>query len=381
MDFNLDVIDEEEVKQEVKQELSVPETRLEKVSSTAVTKAEQILAVNLDNFKEKQQIIDVVENLGAKTVRMSGEKCALLKTRIGELSRAGGESGVVAQNYRELVVIMKELDPKSVDFGAPEDGLLRKIMSPVRKYFAQYERADKAIGDIVKSIDNGIKMLKQDNVTLSIHQQDLRDLTKQLIEQDKMAEELDTYLTARLEEYKRQVDCDEDKVKFIEGDVLYNLRQNRLTFGQMIAVNEQSFITDELIRRGNVELIRSAQRARDVSVAALQTGAVAAAALYHQKVMLKSIDALNEATNRTIASVSEMLKTQGREIAQKSMESNIDIDVMKKAFEDAYETYEVIETTRSNALPMLSKSVSDFREIAEKGEKVIARMERSSNRG
>lgn len=381
MDFSLEVMDEESVREEVKQELAVSDERLTKVSNTANARAEQIFNVNLEDFAQKQQMINVVSSLGMDTVKQSGEKCALLKTRVGELSKAGGESGEVAKNYKELVVLMKELDPKAVDFGAPEGGLLKKIINPVRKYFAQYERADKAIADIVKSINNGIKVLQQDNVTLGLHQQDLRTLTKQLIEQDKMAEGLDTYLTQKLEEYKMSPDCDEERVRFVEGDILYNLRQNRLTYGQMIAVNEQSFLTDETIRRGNVELIRSAQRARDVSVAALQTGAVAAAALYHQKVMLTQIDALNSATNNMIASVADMLKTQGRDIAQKSMSTNIDIDVMKQAFADVYETYEVIDNARVQALPMLQKSVADFREIAERGEVLIAKIEKSPNRG
>ena len=63
------------------------------------------------------------------------------------------------------------------------------------------------------------------------------------------------------------------------------------------------------------------------------------------------------------------------------METNIDIDVMKKAFEDVYETYDIIDNARVQALPMLQKSVADFREIAVKGETLIEKIERSPNRG
>ena len=79
----------------------------------------------------------------------------------------------------------------------------------------------------------------------------------------------------------------------------------------MQAVNQQGYLSMEIVRRNNKELIRAVERAQNVTVSALRTAVTVASALYNQKIVLEKVQAVNKTTNDLIKSTSEMLKTQG----------------------------------------------------------------------
>ena len=73
-------------------------------------------------------------------------------------------------------VRLKDLDPSVVDFA--KSCLLGMVFNPSRRYFAKFQKADAVISDIIISLDKGKTVLKNDNTTLEIEQQTLRELTK-----------------------------------------------------------------------------------------------------------------------------------------------------------------------------------------------------------
>ena len=64
-----------------------------------------------------------------------------------------GASADVAKGLEDLTIEMKDLDPSAIDFMKTYP--LGKIFNPVRRYFTKFEDSDKAIGDIIKSLDKG----------------------------------------------------------------------------------------------------------------------------------------------------------------------------------------------------------------------------------
>ena len=120
----------------------------------------------------------------------------------------------------------------------------------------------------------------------------MRDLTKQLNEKVEMGTQLDEYLTNAIEKAKAD-GTDPDRVKFVEEEILLPLRQRLLDFEQMLAVNQQGIVAMEIIRRNNLELIRSVERAKTVTVSALRVAVTVASALYHQKIVLEKVNLLN----------------------------------------------------------------------------------------
>ncbi len=374
MAFTLDIPKKEEIKKVVEEQTMVDEETSLVISDASKQKGDEILRTDIDNFQDRKELTKAIEEFGADVVKKSSDRNALMKTRIGDLSRAGGESGEVAKGLEELSRQMKDLDPSGIDF--VKRGPLGKVFNPVRAYFNRYKAADTAIAEIVESLDKGARVLRDDNTTLELEQASMRELTKELNQKIVLGQELDAYLTEQIER-QRALNGDSDKVKFVEEEILFPLRQRMIDFNQMLAVNQNGIIAMEVIRKNNYELIRSVNRAQTVTIAALNVAVTVAGALYNQKIVLEKVKTLNQATNSMIEATSRMLNTQGTEIQKQAMDSNIDVETLKGAFKETLEALESINQYKQKALPQMKETIAEFKQLADEGENVIRNMEES----
>ena len=373
MAFDLNVPDPEATKAEVEQALAVTPAHAEIIESETVKKGEQIMEVDLDNIMDRRDILNAVENMGADIVTQSANKNAMLSKRMVDLSREGSESGDVAKGLEQLSIKMRDLDPSHVDFA--KSGPLGKLFNPVRKYFERYKTADAEIADIVKSLERGKTTLQNDNVTLELEEDSMRELTKQLNQQIEMATDLDNYLSTAVEKARAEGSADPERIKFVEEEVIFPLRQKILDFQQLQTVNQQGIVSMNIVRRNNLELVRAVDRAESVTVSALRVAATVAGALYNQRIALEKVDTLNAATNEMITATSRMLKEQGAEIQVKASEANISAETLKESFADTLQALEDISTYKQQALPRIKATIADFQEIAAEGQKHVDRLE------
>ena len=275
MAFTLDIPQKEEIKKVVEAETVVDRETSLMISDASREKGNEILNTDIDCFEDRKELTRAIEMFGADVVKKSADKNSIMKTRIGELSRAGGESGAVARGLEELSRQMEDLDPSGIDF--LKKGPLGNLFNPVRSYFNKFKAADSVIADIVESLEQGARTLKDDNTTLELEQASMRDLTKQLNQKIVLGQELDDYLTEQIAA-QRALGGDSEKIKFIEEEILFPLRQRMIDFNQMLAVNQNGIIAMEVIRKNNYELIRSVNRAQTVTVAALNVAVTVAGA-------------------------------------------------------------------------------------------------------
>ena len=375
MAFTLELPKKEEIKKAVEAETAVDRETSLMISDASKEKGDEILNADIDSFQDRKELTKAIEEFGADVVKKSADKNSIMKTRIGELSRAGGESGAVANGLEALSRQMKDLDPSGVDF--VKKGPLGNLFNPVRSYFNKFKAADSVIGEIVESLDKGARTLRDDNTTLELEQASMREPTKQLNQKIALGQELDDYLT---EQIGRQRDLygDSEKVKFVEEEILFPLRQRMIDFNQMLAVNQNGILAMEVIRKNNYELIRSVNRAQTVTVAALNVAVTVAGALYNQKIVLEKVKVLNQATNDMIASTSRMLSTQGAEIQKQAMDSNIQVETLKEAFRETLGALDSINQYKQKALPQMKETIAQFRDLAREGERVIRNMEESA---
>ena len=374
MGFTLDIPKKEEIQKVVEEQTQVDVETALAISDASKEKGAEIMNTNLDNFEERKEITKAIEEFGTDIIEKSSTKNALMKTRLGDLSRAGGESGVVAKGLEDLSVQMKDLDPSGIDF--MKTGPLGKLFNPVRAYFNKFKSADVAIAEILESLEKGSKILSDDNTTLEIEQASMRDLTKQLKEKIALGEDLDTYLSAQID-HQKAVNGDPDKIKFVEEEILFPLRQRIMDFNQMLAVNQNGIVAMEVIRKNNLELMRSVNRAKTVTMSALNVAVTVAGALYNQKIVLEKVKMLNKTTNDMISATSRMLKEQGTEIQKQAMDSNISVDTLKSAFQDTLEALDSISQYKQNALPQMKQTIADFRAMSDAGEAAIQKIENS----
>lgn len=174
------------------------------------------------------------------------------------------------------------------------------------------------INDIVVSLEKGKNTLKNDNTTLEIEQLALRDLTKKITKEIELGSLMDDAISSQIEAAKLR-DEDPERVKFVNEEILFPLRQRIMDMQQMVVVNQQGIMAIEVVRRNNKELIRGVDRAKNVTISALKIAVIVASALYHQKIVLSKIEKLNATTNELISGTSRMLKEQGAEIHKQAM--------------------------------------------------------------
>ncbi len=372
MAFSMELPDVEKVKEEVKEELvPAPETK-QQIEKAAGSNTDELFDFDIDSLQERREIVSSIENFGNDVVQKSTQKNELLNVRLGDLSKMGGENGEVVSGLATLSRQMKDLDPSVVDF--TKKGALGKLFNPVRNYFQKFEKADDIIAATVASLGRGKEVLRHDNTTLEVEQLALRDLTKKLAQQIELGMQMDEAITAAVEKAKVE-NVDEDRIKFIEEEVQFPLRQKVMDMQQMQAVNMQGIIAMEIVRRNNKELIRAVERAENVTVSALRIAVTVAGALYNQKIVLEKVNAVNEATNKLIGSTSKMLKEQGASIQKQAMETNISVDTLRSAFADTFAALDSVTEYKSKALPQMKATIAEFRELADEGEKRILKME------
>ena len=362
MGFSMNVCDTEEIKNEVIEAVKPEKEEVKKLKVLSDNNVEAVMNLDMDSLEDRKLILKSIDEFGLDTMQKSSQKNALLEVSIKNLSKMGDEGGEVAIGLTELQRAMKDLDPSMIDF--TKKGFFGRVANPIRTYFDKYQKADNVINDIMESLEKGKITLKNDNTTLEIEELSMRDLTKKLAKEDALN--------------KAKVNNDDpDRISFVSEEILFPLRQRIMDMQQMIVVNQQGIIAIEVIRRNNKELIRGVDRAKNVTISALRTATIVASALYNQKIVLKKIDLLNKTTNDLISGTSKMLKEQGAEIQRQSIESNISVDTLKSAFSDTLEALNAISSYKQEALPRLKETISQFKELADLGEKQISKLEKS----
>lgn len=373
-DFNLEIPEPEKVKEAIQQELLPSEPQKQAITDIVPQKAQQILSVNMDNFEEKKELSEAFQLFGQDLVEKQQSQSAFLQMRMKDLSKSGGETGVVVKGLEELTIKMKDLDPSGIDF--TKTGVLGKIFNPVRAYFNRYKTADEEIADIVASLDKGRRTLKNDNTTLELESQKMREQTKELNKKIELGTQLDEYLTAQIAAHPATTEEEDDRLKFIQEEILFPLRQRLMDFQSLLAVQQQYIVGMDIIRKNNLELIRSVDRAKSVTVVALRAAVTVAGALYNQKIVLEKVTMLNETTNQIISATSKMIKDQGVAIQKQAVEAAISPETLKQAYTDVFSALEDISEYKTKALPKIRETIEDFRQITDEGEKYLARVEK-----
>ena len=373
--FTMEVTDTEKIKKDVAEQVKPVPAEIVELKKQAETNVKEMMALDMDSLEKRKSMLKSIENFGMNTLQESGKRNSSLQVTVGNFSKMGDEGGTVAKGLLDLQREIKDLDPSMIDFA--KTGFLGKFFNPVRSYFARYQKADNVINDIVLSLEKGKQTLKNDNTTLEIERQTLRDLTKKLTKEVEMGSSMDDAITKDIDDAKARSE-DPEKIKFITEEVQFPLRQRVMDMQQMIVVNQQGIMAIEVVRRNNLELIRGIDRAKNVTISAMRIAVIVASALYNQKIVLEKIEKLNATTNELISGTSRMLKEQGAEIHKQSMETNISVETLKTAFTDVISAMDAISTYKQEALPKMKETISQFKELAEEGERQIQRLEKGN---
>ena len=194
----------------------------------------------------------------------------------------------------------------------------------------------------------------RDNAAIEQEKANLWSLMERLEKFVYIGKKLDAELDGRAVALEAQ---DPEKARVVREEMLFYMRQKVMDLLTQLSVSIQGYLALDLIRKNNLELIKGVERATTTTVSALRTAVIVAQALANQKLVLDQISALNTTTGNLIERTSEMLRTQTGEIHKQAASSTVNIDQLKRAFENIYQTMDAIASFKTEALVSMQSTV------------------------
>ena len=305
--------------------------------------------------------LDRIHTMGNKDVEQSaGVSNRLLERPVKTLKNGLFDSGSdISRALVDLRNTVEKLDPSSQgDLFAPRKLLgLIPFGNRLNEYFDQYRSSQSHLNAIVETLRRGKDELLRDNAAIEQEKVNLWTLMERLEKYIYLGKKLDAALEAKA----RSLDAtDAQRAKVVREELLFYTRQKVTDLLTQMAVNIQGYLALDLLRKNNFELIKGVDRATTTTVSALRTAVMVAQALVNQKLVLDQISALNTTTANMIETTSDMLRKQTGEIHQQAASSTIEVDKLRKAFENVYQTMDAIADFKSRSLDSMQKTVDSL---------------------
>ncbi|WP_228648027.1 toxic anion resistance protein [Microtetraspora sp. AC03309] len=300
-----------------------------------------------------------ISSMGDTEIRSASQVAnRMLKRPVAALSAARGEGADAQARVADRLVALRrtvvDLDPKQATSGTRKLLGLIPFGDRLRDYFARYQSAQKHIDDIIRALKSGQDELLRDNAAIEGEKANLWETMTRLQEYAVMAKAIDEALEERI------ALADEERATALRSDALFAVRQKHQDILTQLAVSAQGYLALDLIRKNNLELSKGVDRATTTTVAALRTAVTVAQALANQKLVLDQITALNATTSDLILATSEMLRTQAGAIQNQAAGTTVDMDTLRKAFDNVYATMDMIDAFKANAVDSMAATVDSL---------------------
>ena len=316
-----------------------------------------IASLDVNDPKFESRVADI-RTLGDEDIKASAQVSSRLLDRpVGSIAKGGlATPASVGNSLLQLRHQIDVLNPARQGdlFGT------RKILGVIpfgdrlRNYFARYQSSQGHINAIVAGLQSGQTELAKDNADLEREKENLWLTMERLRQYIYLAQKLDASLTDRISTVEAK---DPQRARILKEDMLFYVRQKAQDLSAQLAVSVQGYLSVDVIRRNNMELIRGVDRATTTTVSALRTAVIVAQAMADQKLVLDQVTALNTTTSNLIESTSAMLRQQSTAINEQAASSTIDLEKLQAAFDNIYATMDEIDAFKLKALDTMSKTV------------------------
>lgn len=314
--------------------------------------------------KEMKDLTTALNAMGDAEVSQTSNMSNRMLERPLRAMRANdfGDGKSIASSLKKLRTTVVELDPSRRDklftkekfFGLKIPfGLGNKVDS----YMQEFKSSQDQLNDIVKSLYQGKDELIEDNAHIDEEREQMHNLMLRLEQYAYIMKKLD----ARIEEKLPAIEAvDKVKASDIKQEILFPIRQKSMDIYQHLAVCMQGYMSLQVIKSNNNELMRGVDRATKTTMSALRTAVMVSEALGTQKLVLDQINAVNETTNSLLEGNARMLKEQGVEIQKQATSAAISGEVLEKAFQQIFQAMDAIDSYREQALPNMQKTVASL---------------------
>jgi uncharacterized protein YaaN involved in tellurite resistance len=337
-----------------------------KLDATTVAKLDVMVAdfvvaitkLDTQDPKFEARMADI-RKLGDDDIKAAAQVSSRLLDRpIGSLTKGGSASSASVGN--SLLALRKQIDALDPSHQGELFGP-RKLLGIIpfgdrlRAYFGKYQSSQSHINAVVAGLQRGQTELARDNDDLEREKANLWQTMERLRQYLYLAQKLDSSVTERVDKIET---TDPERARILKEDMLFYVRQKVQDLTAELAVAVQGYLSIDVIRRNNTELIRGVDRATTTTISALRTAVIVAQALGDQKLVLDQITALNETTSSLIEGTSAMLRTQSAAINEQASSSTVDIEKLQAAFDNVYATMDEIDAYKLKSIDAMAKTAA-----------------------
>jgi len=224
-------------------------------------------------------------------------------------------------------------------------------------YVQEFRSSQSQIDDVIKALLTGKDDLIEDNACIDEDREQMSQLMTHLEQYAYVIKQLDKKIEDQLpiiEAENLVKACD------IRQEILFPIRQKSMDIYQHLAICMQGYMSLQVVKKNNNELIRGVDRATKTTIAALRTAILVSEALGTQKMVLDQIQAVNDVTNDMIVRNAQMLQDQGTHIQKQATNISVSVDVLSQSFAQVFQVMDTIDNYRNEALPNMQKTVASL---------------------
>lgn len=334
----------------------------------------QVMTANV-NTPVFEQKVKSIHSLGNAEIRASASVSNRMLDRSAKSIDATlfDDQSPISKSLVDLRNTVEDLDPsRRGDLLRP-----RKLLGFIpfgnraRDYFLQYQSSQKQINATLESLYRGKDELHKDNAAIEQEKVNLWNLMQSMRQYVYVGKKIDAALEARVAEIEAS---DPEKARVVREEMLFYARQKVTDLLTQLAVSVQGYLALDMVRKNNLELIKGVDRATTTTISALRTAVIVAQALTNQKLVLDQISALNRTTSSLIESTSTMLKQQSGRIYEQATNATVDIDQLRNAFKNIYDSMDMISEYKSQALTNMKQTVSVLTAEVDHAQKYLDRV-------
>lgn len=338
------------------------EGRVVAIKSQAKSYTQELVQLNPNSPAFTERLNDINSLAKSEITRSGRSTSRLLERSIAASKKDGGDASVrVSKTLGELRNTVEDLTPRGADLSPGKKFLgLFPGGKKITRYFQKYESAQVQLNNITKALLSGQDELMKDVVALNQEKKEMWDAMLSLNEYIVLTQQLDAEISAEIERLKNAGDT--QRADQLSADFLFPVRQRSQDLHTQLAVAVQGYMSMELVRKNNLELIKGVDRARTTTIFALETAVIVSQALDTQGMVLDQIDAVNSVTNSTIESTAALLRQQTGRIHQQAVNSGVSVQTLEKAFDNIFATIDEVETFKQQANESMATTINGLQE-------------------
>ena len=312
--------------------------------------------------KNKNEIRESLEKLTFEEVEALENSSRMLEVKIRQLeSTEESESSEISKSLLKLSETVAKIDPRKHDLSSKGFwSFLPFLTTPLRRYLKKFRSASEMISEIIENLNEGEKLLRNDNIVLTHDKERYKEAALQLQKKALMMQHMIDAIESSTEYLDKQ------EREFYLNNLVLHLQKKIRNIYEILLVTQEGFLSNDFIINTNWELIDNIRNVRTVTKKALDIGVAMLVAMENQKSVLDAVEKTKEVTNDLLVNNAKRLNEQGARIYAQSGQATLNTQSLQEAFEQIDQAIGKINTLKSEALAYTKAEVDTLRTISEK---------------